>query len=182
MTDSTPNPLPETPPILYCENHPNVETSLRCNNCNKPVCPKCVVLTPTGYRCKECVRGQQKVYETAAWYDYPVAFFSAALLSFMGSLLISRLGFLSLFIAPIAGTIIGEIVRWLVRRRRSPLLFKIAAAAAALGSLPLLLILIFGGILGISGGGSLLSIVWQGIYTLAVTTTVYYRLGGIQIK
>jgi len=182
MTDSTPAPLPETAPILYCENHPNVETSLRCNNCNKPVCPKCVVLTPTGYRCKECVRGQLKVFETAAWYDYPVAFFTAALLSFLGSLLVSFLGFLTLFVAPIAGTIIGEVVRWLVRRRRSRLLFQIAAGAAALGSLPLLLIIIFGGMLGMSSGGSLLSIVWQGFFTLAVTTTVYYRLGGIQIK
>jgi hypothetical protein len=182
MTDSTPNPLPETPPILYCANHPNVETSLRCNNCNKPVCPKCVVLTPTGYRCKECVSGHQKVFETAIWYDYPVAFFTAGLLSFLGSLLVGFLGFLTLFVAPIAGTIIGEIVRLLVRRRRSRLLFQIAAGAAALGSLIPICVFLTGGMLGSQLSSMLLPLVWQGIYTLAVTSTVYYRLGGIQIK
>jgi hypothetical protein len=181
MIDTPPNTLP-TPTSLYCSNHPDVETSLRCNNCNKPVCPKCVVRTPTGYRCKQCVQGQQKVFETANWYDYPVAFFTAALLSFLGSWLVSYMGFITLFVAPIAGTIIGEIVRWLIRRRRSKLLFQIAAGAAALGSLPLIFLFFFGGLLGYEITGTLLSLVWQGLYTIAVTSTVYYRLGGIQIK
>ena len=35
----------------YCANHPGVETSLRCNKCGKPICAKCAVRTPTGYRC-----------------------------------------------------------------------------------------------------------------------------------
>lgn len=182
MTDSLPNPPVDTESILYCANHPKVETSLRCNNCNKPVCPKCVVLTPTGYRCKECVRGQQKVYETATWYDYPLAFFTAGLLAFLGSLLVSWLGFLTLFVAPIAGTIIGEVVRWLVRRRRSRTLFQLAAAAAALGSLPPLLILLLGGALSPELSFAILPLIWQGLYSVAVTSTVYYRLGGIQIK
>ena len=32
--------LPETKAI-FCYRHPNVETSLRCNRCNKPICVKC---------------------------------------------------------------------------------------------------------------------------------------------
>jgi hypothetical protein len=59
---------------LYCANHPQTPTSLRCNRCEKPICPKCAVKTPIGYRCKECVRGQQKIFDTAQWYDYPLAF------------------------------------------------------------------------------------------------------------
>jgi len=65
--------MTEAPTPIYCANHPQVETSLRCNRCGKPICPKCAVSTPTGYRCRECVRGQQKVFETAEWYDYPLA-------------------------------------------------------------------------------------------------------------
>ena len=45
---------------MYCYNHPQRETVLRCNRCERPMCTSCAVLTPTGYRCKECVRGQQK--------------------------------------------------------------------------------------------------------------------------
>jgi hypothetical protein len=69
-------------PKMYCANHPNVETSLRCNKCEKPICARCAILTPTGYRCKECVRGQQKVFETAKWLDYPLIFMIVAILAY----------------------------------------------------------------------------------------------------
>ena len=171
-----------TSTTLYCANHPKVETGLRCNSCNKPVCPKCVVRIPTGYRCKQCVSGQQKVFETAEWWDYPLAFVIAGLLSFLGSLLVSFLGFLTLFVAPIAGTIIGEVVRLAVRRRRAKLLFQIAAGAAALGSLLPIVTLLLGGVLGMGLTYMALPLVWQIIYTVAVTSTVFYRLGGISIQ
>ena len=61
MTEST---------TLYCYVHPTRETSLRCNNCERPICAQCAVRTPTGYRCKECVRERQKTFETAEWYDF----------------------------------------------------------------------------------------------------------------
>ena len=120
---STPLPQP-----IYCANHPTVETSLRCNNCEKPICPKCAVLTPTGYRCKECVRGQQKVFDTAVWHDFPVAFIVAAILAFAGSYVASFVGFFTIFIAPVAGVITAEAVRLVIRRRRSGRLFLTATA------------------------------------------------------
>lgn len=171
----------DTPPVLYCYNHPNVETSLRCNNCERPICPKCAVLTPTGYRCKECVRSQQKVFNTATWYDYPLAFVIATGLSFGGSLLVSFIGFFTIFIAPIAGVIIAEAVRFAIRRRRSNALFLTGAIGAAAGSLPLLLPLLIGLLLG-GGFGRIWGLLFQGLYTFIVTSTVYYRLRGINIR
>ena len=173
--------MTDTPIILHCANHPNVETSLRCNNCEKPICPKCAVLTPTGYRCKECVRGQQKVFETAMWYDYLTGSVVAVVLSYLGSLLASRLGFFTIFIAPVAGVVIAEVVRFVVRRRRSVRMFQVATGAAVLGSLPLLLVIILS--LGFGGGiYGLLGLVWQGLYTFTVPSTMYYRLRGINIR
>jgi hypothetical protein len=169
----------------YCANHPQVESNLRCNRCEKPICTRCAVLTPTGYRCKECVRGQQKVFDTAQWYDYPLAFALAALLAFLGSRLIPFLGFFTLFIAPIAGGIIAEVVRFVVRRRRSQRLFQISALATALGSSIYLLIYLAGFLLiSTQGGGGLRGIfplIWQAVYAFIVTSTVYYRLGGIRL-
>ena len=89
MTDETPK--------MYCANHPNVETTLRCNKCEKPICAKCAILTPTGYRCKECVRGQQKIFETAKWVDYPIIFGVVAILAYLGSLIAFRLGFFIIY-------------------------------------------------------------------------------------
>jgi len=42
-----------------CTYHPNVRTRLRCSKCGTPICPRCAVETPVGYRCPECaaVRG-----------------------------------------------------------------------------------------------------------------------------
>lgn len=173
--------MSDTPPPLYCANHPNVETSLRCNICSKPICPKCAVLTPTGYRCRECVRGQQRVFDTAVWYDYPLAMVSAALLAFLGSLAVRFIGFFTLFLAPVIGVIIAEAVRLLIRKRRSNRLFQLTAIAAAVGSAPLLLMALAGLLLG-SSLDSLLSLVWYGLYTTTVVSTLYYRLRGIQVR
>jgi hypothetical protein len=167
-------------PILYCANHPNTETTLRCNRCEKPICAKCAVLTPTGYRCKECVRGQLKIFNTASWYDYLLAFAIGLVMSYLGSLVVSFLGFFTLFLAPVAGFIIAEAIRRVTRRRRSKLLFQIAALSVALGSLPLLLPYLLS-LLGGLGLGGLFGLLWQGFYAVTATSTVYYRLGGIQI-
>jgi hypothetical protein len=170
---------------LYCVNHPQTKTTLRCNRCEDPICPRCAVLTPTGYRCKSCVRGQQKVFETTEWYDFPIAILIAAGLSFLGSLIVPRLSFFSIFLAPIAGTIIAEVIRVALRRRRSMLLFRLAAAATVAGSLPMLLQYLGYTIVGITGAGGLfglLPLIWQAIYAFLVTSTMYYRLAGIQIR
>jgi hypothetical protein len=170
----------DTPPTLYCANHPTVETSLRCNNCEKPICPKCAVLTPTGYRCKDCVRNQQRVFDTAVWYDYPLGFFIAGFLSYLGSFAVPFVSFFIIFLAPIIGVVIAEAVRFVIRKRRSKSLFAIVATGAALGSLiqflPFLLNLLLG------GRFAWLSLIWYGIYVFTVTSTVFYRLRGINIR
>jgi len=166
---------------LVCYNHPDRETMLRCNRCDRPICTACAVLTPTGYRCKECVRGQQKIFDTAQWIDYPLAFVVAGVLSFLGSLVASYLGFFTIFIAPVAGVVVAEAVRWVIRRRRSRLLYQIAAAGAIAGALPILLMgllpIFFGG-----GARGLFSLLWPGVYLFLVTSTMYYRLSGIRIR
>ena len=91
----------------YCANHPDRETNLRCNRCGKFICSKCAIRTPTGYRCQECVRGQQKTFETAQTSDYLVAFLIAAFLSAAGGFLAARIGFFALILAPAAGGLIA---------------------------------------------------------------------------
>lgn len=161
-----------------CYIHPDRETMLRCNRCNQPICTQCAVLTPTGYRCKQCVRGQQKVYETAQWFDYPLAFITAGVLSLIGSLIASYLGFFTIFIAPVVGVIISEAVRSIVRKRRSKLLFRIAVAGIIAGALPRILpVLLFG-----TGGSMLFGLLWPALYLFLAASTAYYRMSGIQIR
>src|SRR5215203_999457 len=110
---------------LFCYVHPTRETALRCNNCERPICASCAVRTPTGYRCKECVRNRQKTFDTAEWYDYALGFIVAVFLSGIAASLITLIGgfgFFGLLIisagASTAGVVISEGVRLVTRKRR----------------------------------------------------------------
>lgn len=172
---------------MTCTVHPDRETLLRCNRCNRPMCSECSVLTPTGYRCRECVRGQQKVFETTRTSDLGVGVVLALIISFVGSFIPDVMGFFTLFVAPIVGLVIVEVVRWAVKRRRSRLLAQVSAGAAFVGALPLLAVALLNFIVVMqetSLGAStrfILSAVWQAVYAGLITSTVYYRLSGIQL-
>lgn len=179
--------MSDSPDTLYCANHPQTPTSLRCNRCEKPICIKCARLTPTGYRCKECVSGQQKTFDTAQWYDYPLVFVVSLVISFAGSWLATLLGFLVIFVAPIVGVVIAEANRRIINRRRSKPLFQLVAAATALGSLPLLGMALLGalvsvGAYGVEGWSSLAGVIWPGVYAIMVTSSVYYRMSGVTFR
>lgn len=171
----------ETTP-LTCYIHPDRETSLRCKICERPICISCAVRTPTGYACKECVRNRQKRFDTAEWYDYLIGFSVSAALSLVTSLIMmviaSFLGFFMWFVsfavAASAGAIIANITQSALRKRRSKQLFWLTAAGVVAGALPVILFLLL--------TGNLFAIVWQGIYLVTATPTVYARLSGFQFS
>ncbi len=162
-------------PTLTCANHPNRETMLRCNKCEKPICLQCAVLTEVGYRCKECVRGQQAIYFNAMPADLPIAACIAAILGALaGGLVYAVLGrfglysfLLAFFVGPFVGGIIAEAVRRGVQRRRGRYLKLTAAAASVAGVL-------LGGLL-LFGGTALLAGAPVG-YLLAALPAVFFRL------
>jgi hypothetical protein len=165
----------------YCANHPGVETTLGCNKCGKPICAKCAIRTPTGYRCKECVRGQLKIFDTAMWYDYVLGFITAGVLGFLASLLalfvsgLSFIGWILIIIgAPTAGVVIAEGVRLVIKKRRSRALFITIAVAMVLGALPV----IIGNLISFN----LFGLIFQGIFLFIATPVVYTRLSGIQLN
>ena len=100
---------------LYCYIHPNRPTVLRCNRCERPICTEDARRTPTGYRCPNCIREQQKTFDTAQTRDYVVAFVVAAVLSAVASGLVMLIsgfffGLGVLLLAPAAGGVIGNVV------------------------------------------------------------------------
>ncbi len=106
--------------------------------------------------------------------DYPIAFFVAAFLSGFGSVIAGMLGWWSIFIAPVAGGITAEVVRWAIRRHRAPSLYITAAVGAVVGGLPSILFALL--------VGNFFGLLWPAIYVILITPTVYLRLRGIQIR
>ncbi len=171
--------MTETNPT-YCYIHPTRETSLRCKRCERYICASCAQRTPTGYLCKDCVRSQQKTFDTSEWYDYALGFITAAILSGVAAFLVTLIGgigFFGWFLiaagAPVAGTAIAESVRFVTRRRRSKNLFITVAVGVVVGALPIALIQIL--------AFNLFGIIFQVIYLVIAVPLVYTRLSGIQL-
>lgn len=100
----------------FCINHPRVATLVRCSNCDSPICPKCMVLTPVGQKCLVCGRVEFKAPGGARRYAAGIAgLLTAAILEVAAISL--QLGILA-FVAPlIVGYLTGSVVRKVVGGR-----------------------------------------------------------------
>lgn len=56
--ESAPSEAPPREPVgpMRCAADPSVETYLRCGRCEKPICPRCLIQTPVGARCRDCAQ------------------------------------------------------------------------------------------------------------------------------
>ncbi|MEO8393579.1 MAG: B-box zinc finger protein [Chloroflexota bacterium] len=124
--------------ILHCTVHPDRETTLRCNKCGRPMCTKCAVSTPVGYRCRECVRGIQAGYYKATNNDYIIIAVACAGLTLVAAAIASAINlgilFTLILAIPIGGGI-GELALRITSRRRGRQSANIAAAGAVIGGL-----------------------------------------------
>lgn len=120
---------------VYCVNHPNTETLLKCNRCGRPVCLKCVERTPVGYRCRDCLNIQQAGYYTATPVDYVIALVVGLAISAVGGAIAVVISFFlfQIFFAPFAGGIIAEVIRYAIQKHRARYLWVVACATVLVG-------------------------------------------------
>jgi len=134
--------------IHYCARHPERDTGLRCNRCERYMCVECAQRTPVGYTCRECVRGHEDRFYAGSLVDYGIVAAVAALGGALTALLTMLLGgflFLGLFIAPALGGGIGQIALQLTGRRRGRQSGAVCAGGLLVGGL-LAAFLLAGGI------------------------------------
>lgn len=162
--------------LAVCYRHPQVETGLRCNRCNKPICTKCAHRTPVGFRCPDCIREQEDKYFSGGTSDYIIAAVIAFPLSLIAAglftFILGRFGFWALligfFVAPAVAGFIAETVRWAVKKRRSRYLGRVVAACLILGTTPFLLLTLL--------SGTFFGLIAPGMFLFLGTTTVLARL------
>jgi hypothetical protein len=114
---------------MKCTAHPNVETGLTCGKCGTPICPKCLVHTPVGARCKECA-GLKRLptYQVATTQYLKAAVVGLALALALGIAWgwlrgsVPYFGIFGIFVAAGAGYLIGEAITRSVNRRRGTIL------------------------------------------------------------
>src|SRR3954451_2375935 len=49
-----PSPDPQLPAVCY--RHPDRRAGVRCQRCERPICPSCMTQASVGFHCPECVQ------------------------------------------------------------------------------------------------------------------------------
>lgn len=150
--------------VVACARDPEVQTALRCSRCNTPICPKCLIQTPVGARCRDCARlAKSPVYTVKGQY-LARAIGAAAIGGLVMGLIwgfasraVPGLAFGGIFVSLILGAALGfgftRIMELSVNRKRGPVIVGCAMGGIALATL--LQVLIAGG--GIYIGGSVIA-------------------------
>jgi hypothetical protein len=121
----------------YCQVHDDVETGLRCNNCERLMCAKCAVHTPVGYRCEQCVRQLEDRFFNADQAYYIKLVGVTAVGGAIGAFIANFVGFFLFvfFIGAAAGAGISEFATRFIKGQRGRYAGEAAAAGIVLGVL-----------------------------------------------
>lgn len=126
---------------MRCSYHPDVETELTCGRCGKPICPRDVVQTPVGGRCRQCA-GIRRM----PTYHVPPVFLARGAAAALGGgaaggvawwlVLPVRPGlFLGLLAALALGYIVSEAIGWATNRKSGPPLQALAVVGVIIAYL-----------------------------------------------
>lgn len=130
MTETAPHLAP-----FQCATHPEVETYLRCGKCDKPICPRCMVQTPVGARCRACAQLRRLPQFDVSADSYLKAGAAALAAAMVAGLLWSTVPgfpFVNYLAAGLSGWAIGEAVTRASRYRSSTGLKVLAGAGLVL--------------------------------------------------
>lgn len=126
---------------MKCATHPDIETSLGCATCGRPICPRCMVETPVGMKCRGCARLQRlPVFRVSARHYLQAlgaGLGSAAAFGFAWAVFrvfVPFSGFFGFFMALGVGYGTGELVYIAARHKRGPWLAAIAGASVVISS------------------------------------------------
>jgi hypothetical protein len=140
---------------MKCATHPDVETNLTCSKCGKPICPKCLVQTPVGARCRDCAQlTRLPTYHVSASYYLRaglVAFGMAIVCGIVWGLINEIIGLriplsINLLLAPAFGYAIGEVISLATNRKRGTGLAVVGSIAVVISyAITILIAILFTG-------------------------------------
>ena len=162
---------------LVCYRHPDRPTSLRCYNCNRPICISCANKTPVGYICPECQRDAEDAFFNSRPIDYLVAALVSLPISLLAGYLMTRFAggmfvffLLIFFISGAVGGFIGRITKRAIGGRRGRYLPALVVAMMVLGvAIPVFL----GFLTGMVG---LFNLIGPAIYLFVGASAAYWQM------
>ena len=124
--------------VVECPRNPGVQTALRCSRCEEPICPKCMIQTPVGARCRPCARiAKSPVYTLTSG-----GYVRAGLAALIGGIVMGLIwifvlfpftvGFFSIFIGAGLGYAFTRAMDFATGRKRGPVVVGFAIAGIVL--------------------------------------------------
>jgi hypothetical protein len=130
---------------MQCARHPKIETALSCGKCGTPICPDCSVAGPVGMRCPDCASLRSSTLYQVRPERFALAALAGIAAGTIAGVVLQHIGFFILFVAPLIGGVLGEVILRATGRKRGPRLEFLAGAAVVVGAgLSLLLTRNFG--------------------------------------
>ena len=124
--------------VVACAKHPEVQTGLRCSRCETPICPKCLIQTPVGARCRDCAR----IVKSPIYTLDRLGILKAATASVIGGvvaglawwlvLLPFTVGFFSIFLGAGLGIALTKLLDFATGRKRGTLVVAFAIMGIAI--------------------------------------------------
>lgn len=123
--------------VTECMRHPGVETALRCQACETPICPKCLIHSPVGAKCKDCAR----VMRSPIYTLKPLLLLRTAGAALLGGIVMGfawglilvpfQFGFLSIFLGVGLGYAFTRLLEMASGRKRGPVMIGLAVMGIA---------------------------------------------------
>jgi hypothetical protein len=120
---------------LVCYRHPDRETYIRCGRCDRPICTRCAMQGPVGFRCKNCGTLANdpltKMSATQIGLGFAVAAGGGAVLG----LISGSFGLFSILIAFFGGGIMAEAVTRVIGFKRGTRMLTLVLGGILVGML-----------------------------------------------
>lgn len=119
---------------LFCYRHADRETYVRCGRCDRPICPRCAMQGPVGFRCRDCGK---PVYDPLTSFR-PEQLVLGSLVSLgastLGGVIGLQIGFFVIFVGFLAGGLISDLVMRVTGYKRGPVMAAILLGGIGLGA------------------------------------------------
>lgn len=132
--------------VVACARDPEVQTALRCSRCDTPICPKCLVQTPVGARCRDCAKlAKSPVYNVSGpWLARAIAAgviggVAMGLIWGFASANVAGIAYGGIFMSLLLGAALGfgftRIMEFAVNRKRGPVVIACAMGGILLATI-----------------------------------------------
>jgi len=125
-------------------------TYLRCAACDTPICDQCAVLSPVGFKCRECGLSKRVTLYAPSVPQTVIAGLIALAAGALGGLVLGRIGFFGFWLAMLCGRFVGTTILKVTRGNSGAAMEVISGIAVVAGGLGLRILLVMQGLQGVS--------------------------------